>query len=118
VMTSMTSRVVSHRARVVRANAHPRPRPAGLFTYPPAATHLRAATAAKTYTLVRARQGGQGHRRPPPHDPGRGRLGICATPPSTVQIVGFRRADQVDPILAAADLQFSNEDVNEIEESK
>jgi aryl-alcohol dehydrogenase-like predicted oxidoreductase len=39
-------------------------------------------------------------------------------PPSTVQIVGFRRADQVDPILAAADLQFSNEDVNEIEESK
>ena len=30
-------------------------------------------------------------------------------------IVGFRRAGQVDPILAAASLELSDADVNEIE---
>jgi aryl-alcohol dehydrogenase-like predicted oxidoreductase len=30
-------------------------------------------------------------------------------------IVGFRRPDQVDPILAAASLELTNEDLNEIE---
>jgi len=33
-------------------------------------------------------------------------------------IVGFRRPDQVDPILAAAALDLSDEDINEIEESE
>src|SRR5947209_12033752 len=47
VMMSMTSTVVWHRARVVRATAHLRCQPARHFAYPPAATHLRAATAAK-----------------------------------------------------------------------
>src|SRR5437763_15460385 len=47
VMMSMTSTVVWHRAGVVRATAHLRCQPARHLAYPPAATHLRAATAAK-----------------------------------------------------------------------
>jgi aryl-alcohol dehydrogenase-like predicted oxidoreductase len=30
-------------------------------------------------------------------------------------IVGFRRPDQVDPIIAAASLELSDEDISEIE---
>jgi aryl-alcohol dehydrogenase-like predicted oxidoreductase len=33
-------------------------------------------------------------------------------------IVGFRRPDQVDPILAAAGLELSDDDVDEIEGRK
>lgn len=32
-----------------------------------------------------------------------------------ITAVGFRRPDQVDPILAAAELELSDEKVNEIE---
>jgi len=38
--------VVWHRAGVVRATAHLRCQPARHFAYPPAATHLRAASTA------------------------------------------------------------------------
>ncbi len=33
-------------------------------------------------------------------------------------ITGFRRPSQVDPIVAAAGLELTNEDINEIEPSK
>jgi aryl-alcohol dehydrogenase-like predicted oxidoreductase len=34
----------------------------------------------------------------------------------TGAITGFRRPDQVDPIVAAADLELTDEDVAELEE--
>ncbi|HEX9481975.1 MAG TPA: aldo/keto reductase [Solirubrobacteraceae bacterium] len=55
-----------------------------------------------------------GHR----HDTGPGAVAVAWTlrnPAVDGAIVGFRRPDQVDPILAAASLELSDEDISEIE---
>ena len=52
------------------------------------------------------------------HDTGPGAVAVAWTlrnPAVDGAIVGFRRPDQVDPILAAASLELSDEDISEIE---
>jgi aryl-alcohol dehydrogenase-like predicted oxidoreductase len=52
------------------------------------------------------------------HDTSPGAVAVAWTlrnPAVDGAIVGFRRPDQVDPILAAANLELSDEDLDEIE---
>ena len=62
--------------------------------------------------------GAAGHRRASGTTPPRARSrsrGPCANPAVDAAIVGFRRPDQVDPLLPAADLDLTAEDLAEIE---